>query len=129
MRQLSFAFLQAGRHIAWGALDFGESSSHTNPGGVVLRRIDPAKNMSRFYSLEVERDLLGRVVLVRRWGRIGTAGKIRLDEHKGEAEALAALIAMQKAKQRRGYQPSLRPYPSFCSLQKGPAPASRINAF
>ena len=44
---------------------------------VGLRRIDPARNMARFYSLDVERDLFNRVVLVRRWGRIGTAGKAR----------------------------------------------------
>jgi predicted DNA-binding WGR domain protein len=73
---------------------------------VTMRRIDPGKNMARFYSMEVERDLLGRVVLVRRWGRIGTAGKIRLDEHKGEGEALASLHALQAAKRRKGYQPA-----------------------
>ena len=109
MRQLSFAFLQAGRHITRGALKPRESSSHLNVGGVVLRRINPAKNMSRFYSLEVERDLLGRVVLVRRWGRIGSAGKVHLDEHKGEGEALAALQALQAAKKRKGYQPMTQP--------------------
>jgi predicted DNA-binding WGR domain protein len=92
MRQLSFAFLQAGRHLP-----------DTQP--VILRRIDPGKNMSRFYSLEVERDLLGQVVLVRRWGRIGSAGKTRLDEHAGEGEAMAALQALQMAKKRKGYQP------------------------
>jgi predicted DNA-binding WGR domain protein len=70
-----------------------------------MRRIDPGKNMARFYSLEVERDLLGRVVLVRRWGRIGKAGKTRLDEHRGEGEALMALQALQTAKRRKGYQP------------------------
>ena len=30
----------------------------------VLRRVDPARNMQRFYSLDVERDLFGNVVLV-----------------------------------------------------------------
>ena len=84
MRQLSFAFIRAGQHIARGTLKPRESSGRLEPEGVVLRRIDPAKNMSRFYSLEVERDLLGRVVLVRRWGRTGTAGKTRLDEHAGK---------------------------------------------
>jgi predicted DNA-binding WGR domain protein len=107
MRQLSFAFLQAGQHIARGILKPREASSQPFTEGVVLRRIDPAKNMSRFYSLEVEQDLLGRVVLVRRWGRIGSAGKVRLDEHKGEGEALAALQALQAAKRRKGYQPAL----------------------
>ena len=52
--------------------------------------------MARFYSLVVERDLFGRTVLVRRWGRLGTAGRTRLDEHKGEGEALATLAAMQR---------------------------------
>jgi len=42
---------------------------------VGLRRVDPARNMARLYSLEVELDPFGRVVLVRGWGRIGTAGK------------------------------------------------------
>jgi predicted DNA-binding WGR domain protein len=31
-----------------------------------LRRVEPARNMARFYSLDVERDLFGKVVLVRR---------------------------------------------------------------
>ena len=98
MRQLSFAFLQSGRHIT------GLPPSVAPARPVTLRRIDAAKNMARFYALEVERDLFGRVVLVRRWGRIGTAGKIRLDEHKGEGEAWTALQKLHAAKKRRGYQ-------------------------
>ena len=73
---------------------------------LALRRIDPARNMARFYCLAVERDLFGRVVLVRRWGRLGTAGRARLDEHRGEGEAMAALVALETAKQRRGYHPA-----------------------
>ncbi len=57
----------------------------------VLRRVDPARNMRRFYSLDVERDLFGNVVLVPRWGRIGTAGRVRLDEYPGEGRAVAAM--------------------------------------
>lgn len=104
MRQLSFAFLQAGRHIVKGAPDFGETTNRLNFEPVSMRKVDPTKNMARFYSLEVERDLLERVVLVRRWGRIGTAGKIRLDEHVGEGEARKALDALARIKRRRGYQ-------------------------
>lgn len=37
----------------------------------MLRRIDPELGMARFYSLMIERDLLGIVRLVRHWGRIG----------------------------------------------------------
>jgi predicted DNA-binding WGR domain protein len=103
MRQLSFAFLQSRRHTT----ELPPSIAPSQP--VTLRRIDPAKNMARFYALEVDRDLFGHHVLVRRWGRIGTAGKIRLDEHKGEGEAIAALQKLQAAKRRKGYQAIARP--------------------
>ena len=69
----------------------------------VLRRVDPARNMRRFYSLDVERDLFGKVVLVRRWGRIGTAGKVRLDEYPDEAKALGSMEVLRARKIRRGY--------------------------
>ena len=68
-----------------------------------LQRIDPARHMARFYSLEVEQDLFGRVVVVRRWGRIGTAGRTRMDEHPDEGRAVAALVKLEASKQRRGY--------------------------
>ncbi len=71
---------------------------------MLMRRVDPARNMARFYSLDVERDLFGRVVLVRRWGRIGTAGKVRLDEYPEEEAALAAIAALERQKVRRGYR-------------------------
>src|SRR5918998_2029298 len=98
MRQLSFAFLRSGQHTTELPASIAAPAQP-----VTLRRIDPAKNMAKFYSLGVERDLFGRVVLVRSWGRIGTAGKIRLDEHRGEGEAQAALQALHTAKRRKGY--------------------------
>jgi hypothetical protein len=70
MRQLSFAFLRSGRH----ATELPASvAAPAQP--VTLRRIDPAKNMARFYSLEVERDLFGRIVLVRRWAASAQQGR------------------------------------------------------
>jgi predicted DNA-binding WGR domain protein len=38
------------------------------PTDVQMRRIDPARNMRRFYRLSVQRDLFGRASLVREWG-------------------------------------------------------------
>ena len=38
---------------------------------LVLRRVEPERNVARFYALMTERDLFGRVILVRHWGRIG----------------------------------------------------------
>jgi predicted DNA-binding WGR domain protein len=107
MRQLSFAFLQFRRHTT--ELPAGIAASIEASRPVTLHKIEPAKNMARFYALEMEQDLFGRHVLVRRWGRIGTAGKIRLDEHTGEGEAWAALQRLQMAKRRKGYQGVERP--------------------
>jgi predicted DNA-binding WGR domain protein len=41
-----------------------------------LRRIDPARNMSRFYRLDVQPDLFGGVLLVKEWGRIDQCGRM-----------------------------------------------------
>ena len=41
---------------------------------VILRRIDAAQNMARFYLLDVQPDLFGGWSLIREWGRIGRAG-------------------------------------------------------
>ena len=71
---------------------------------LVLRRIDPERNVARFYALTIERDLFGRTVLVRHWGRIGGRGRERTDEHASEDAAAAALGKLAAAKRRRGYQ-------------------------
>ena len=60
--------------------------------------------MARFYDLEVERDLFGRHVLVRRWGRIGTAGKTRLDEHTGEGGSLGRFREAPDGQEAEGLQ-------------------------
>ena len=79
-------------------------ASHYRGGTIQLRRCDSDKNVARFYSLDVERDLFGKVVLVRRWGRIGTAGKVRLDEYPEEGRAVAAMEALRRRKIQRGYR-------------------------
>ena len=48
---------------------------------LVLERVDRAKNMARFYVLSIEPTLFEDFALVRRWGRIGSAGRERLDRH------------------------------------------------
>ena len=71
---------------------------------VHLRRIDPHKGMSRFYSLSLQPCLLGGVDLVRRWGRMGTIGGSTLTEtFPDEASAQAALEKLAARKRRRGY--------------------------
>ena len=43
---------------------------------VHLRRIDPTRNMRRFYRLDVQPDLFGGVLLFKEWGRIGARGRM-----------------------------------------------------
>ncbi len=71
---------------------------------LVLHRVDAETNVHRFYALMIERDLFGRVVLVRRWGRIRTRGRERMDPHPDEMAAAEALAKLAAAKRRRGYQ-------------------------
>ncbi len=71
---------------------------------LVLHRRDQEQRVARFYSLMIERDLFGRVVLVRNWGRIGTNGRELVEEFACEIEAGHALKAVAQAKRRRGYR-------------------------
>ena len=70
---------------------------------ILLHRIDPARNMARFYALAVEGSLFGDVSLVRRWGRLGTRGTQIIELHPDRASALRALQRHFQAKKRRGY--------------------------
>lgn len=68
-----------------------------------LVRIDPARNMARFYRLSLARDLFQGWQLVREWGRIGQAGTVRRQAFTSEADATTALHALAACKRRRGY--------------------------
>jgi predicted DNA-binding WGR domain protein len=74
------------------------------PESVTLARVRPEQNERRFYHLEIRPDLFGRTMLVRRWGRIGTSGRQRLDPHPDAGAALNALAQLVRAKRRRGYR-------------------------
>jgi predicted DNA-binding WGR domain protein len=71
---------------------------------LVLRRVEPERNVARFYALMIERDLFGRVILVRHWGRIGSKGRERAEVHADEGEAAQAMGKLAAAKRQRGYQ-------------------------
>ena len=73
------------------------------PTDLQMRRIDPARNMRRFYRLSVQSDLFGRASLVREWGRIGFRGQMMVETHLDEGKAVTALMKLAAAKKRRGY--------------------------
>ena len=74
------------------------------PTDLQMRRIDPPRNMRRFYRLSVQRDLFGRASLVREWGRIGFRGQMMVESHPDEGKAITALMKLAAAKKSRGYR-------------------------
>jgi predicted DNA-binding WGR domain protein len=70
---------------------------------VELRRIDSAKNMRRFYRLDVQPDLFGQWCFIREWGRIGRVGQVRMVPYATATEAHDAVAMQQRVKERRGY--------------------------
>ena len=72
---------------------------------LVLDRRDPNVNMARFYVLAIEASLFGDTALIREWGRLGTAGRRKIELHETEGSAMEALEIWLRRKQRRGYVP------------------------
>ena len=70
---------------------------------LTLHRIDPERNMKRFYRLDVQPDLFGLWLFIREWGRIGRAGQTREIAFPTIDEAHTALERQRRAKERRGY--------------------------
>jgi predicted DNA-binding WGR domain protein len=70
---------------------------------MMLRRIDPSRNMSRFWSARLQPSLFEEVLLVRNWGRIGSRGQERSYWFSTRQAALSAFEKINVAKRRRGY--------------------------
>jgi len=68
-----------------------------------LRRIDPDRNMARFYTMSVQPTLFGDWALFREWGRIGSAGRLVSRRFATEQEAALTMAEHLKAKLRKGY--------------------------
>lgn len=73
------------------------------PAQVDLRRIDPSMNMRRFHRMSLQPDLFGGVDLIREWGRIGRRGQFLVEQHSDEPQAVAAMLALERIKRKRGY--------------------------
>jgi predicted DNA-binding WGR domain protein len=69
---------------------------------IVLERIDPVRNIARYYVLSVEKH-----TLIRRWGRIGSSGQERLQFFRGSdaSQAQVTLETWLVRKRKRGYAP------------------------
>ncbi|MBZ9772341.1 WGR domain-containing protein [Mesorhizobium sp. CO1-1-8] len=82
-----------------------------------IERLDPGRNMSRFYALSIEETLFGQTCLIRRWGRIGTRGRTVQHSFDNDHEAVGLFLELLRAKRLRGYGPR-RPL----DTQKRPRP-------
>ena len=74
-----------------------------NSDPVHLRRVDPAQNMRRFYSLSIQPTLFGGASLIRDWGRIGTRGQTMIETFDTADDADLAFDRLERSKRRRGY--------------------------
>lgn len=77
--------------------------ANEDPEQLHLHRIEPARNMRRFYALALQPTLFGGASVIRNWGRIGTNGQSMMETFDQSEEATAALCRLERTKRRRGY--------------------------
>lgn len=70
---------------------------------VYLERVDPARNMARFYVITATPTLFGEWALIREWGRIGSPGTVKEAWFETVESAARAALKLRGQKQRRGY--------------------------
>jgi predicted DNA-binding WGR domain protein len=91
-----------------------ESRNHDHHGMITQRyqlyieKTDKAKNMARFYALSIEPNLFGEASLTRRWGRLGTKGKIMVHNFEVERDAVTLFLDLVRQKRSRGYSTVLQ---------------------
>jgi predicted DNA-binding WGR domain protein len=77
----------------------------TQPYQLYVERVDPAKNMARYYAMAIDQTIFGETCLIRRWGRIGRRGQEKQHVFKREEEAVSLFLDLLKHKRARGYLP------------------------
>ena len=78
------------------------------PFQLYCRRIDPSRNMARYYMLSIETTLFGEVAVARAWGRIGKRGGEKKEMFATETEAVIHFLELVRKKRRKGYRPARR---------------------
>jgi len=87
-----------------GVID--ESASMlAQPYHLYIERTNVAKNMARYYSLEISTTLFGDTCLTRRWGRIGFGGQTMAPHFEDERDAVRLFLALMRQKRAKGYRP------------------------
>jgi predicted DNA-binding WGR domain protein len=68
-----------------------------------LQKCDPERNQHRYYPLSLQPNLFGTWSLIRKWGRIGKPGQVKIDLCDSLEDAIDAFHGKLHQKQRRGY--------------------------
>lgn len=68
-----------------------------------LTRTDPARNMNRFYVVQVMPNLFGHWTIMREWGRRGSPGTLRLETSRRREDAQLAEQRTIKRRLQHGY--------------------------
>ena len=69
------------------------------------QRVDPTRNMARYYALAIQPTLFGEAAVVRRWGRIGSRGGEKNEVFATEREAAVHFLTIARLKRQKGYKP------------------------
>lgn len=67
-----------------------------------LTRIDDRRNVARFYKLDIQPTLFGEWSFVWEWGRIGSAGTVRVQTHQTRGRADIAMASNWARRLKRG---------------------------
>ncbi|MEO5378937.1 MAG: WGR domain-containing protein [Magnetococcus sp. DMHC-6] len=68
-----------------------------------LQRLNPANGLICYYSLQIQRDLLGRWQVIREWGKSGSPGTLRRSPYDTHAQAVDALRSLRDQLTQKGY--------------------------
>ncbi|AYG70284.1 WGR domain-containing protein (plasmid) [Rhizobium sp. CCGE531] len=77
----------------------------SQPYRLYIERADAARNMARYYVLEISTTLFGDTCLTRRWGRIGFGGQTMAHHFADERDAVGMFRTLTRQKWARGYRP------------------------
>jgi predicted DNA-binding WGR domain protein len=68
-----------------------------------LTRIDPTRNIDRFYLVDITPTLFGEWTVLREWGGRGSPGTLRLDSYRRHDDAQSAGQRTIKRRLQPGY--------------------------
>ena len=88
------------------------------PYQLYVERLDPTKNMARFYAMSIEATLFGDVCLTRRWGRIGARGQAMHHHFNREEDAVQLFLELLRSKRVRGYGTQTRGQRHSCRARR-----------